>query len=118
MVDHSMVTRTSLVGREVELQLVDRLIDGVLERGGALVVSGEPGVGKSALLAAAAARADDHGMRVLRATGVQSEAKLPFAGLHQLLQPILTGIDELADLQRTAILAAFGRAESPAPDLF
>jgi DNA-binding CsgD family transcriptional regulator len=110
--------RTSLVGREFELQLVAGLIDGVLERGGALILSGEPGVGKSALLAAAAERADDYGMRVLRATGVQSETTLPFAGLHQLLQPILTGIDELADPQRTAILAAFGRVESPAPDLF
>ena len=113
-----MVMRTSLVGREFELQRVDGLIDDVLERGGALMLSGEPGVGKSALLAAAAERAADHGMRVLRATGVQTEANLPFAGLHQLLQPILTGIDDLAGPQRTAILAAVGRADAAAPDLF
>ena len=118
MVEHATVMRTSLVGREFELQRVDALIDGLLERGDALILSGEPGVGKSALLVAAAARADDHGLQVLRATGVQSEAKLPFAGLHQLLQPILTSIDELAGPQRTAMLAAFGRAEPPAPDLF
>ena len=56
---------------------------------GGLVVRGEAGIGKSALLAAAAGLAADSGARVLSATGIQAEARLPFAGLHQLLRPVL-----------------------------
>ena len=87
-------------------------------RGGSLVLSGEPGVGKSALLREASARAARSGMLVLTATGVQSEAQLPFAGLHQLLRPVLGQLDGLAAPQRDAILAAFGLADAVAPDLF
>ena len=55
---------------------------------------------------------------MLKATGVQSEALLAFAGLHQLLQPVLGNIDELAGPQRDALLAAFGMTELSAPDPF
>ena len=74
-----------IVGREQELARLERLINGVSERGAALLVRGEPGIGKSTLLAAAVRYAETAGMRILRATGVQSEAQLPFAGLHQLV---------------------------------
>ena len=57
-------------------------------------------------------------MRVLRTTGVQSEARLPFAGLHQLLWPVLDHLDTLAPPQRHAVLAAFGMTERETPDLF
>jgi len=108
----------SLVGREREVAVVDSLVDRVGDRGGALVVRGEAGIGKSALLAAASRRATDSGMLVLGATGVQAEAQLPFAGLHQLLRPILAGGQELPAPQRTALLAAFGMTDTAAPDLF
>ena len=88
-----MLTASSLVGRESELHAIDQLLDDVHDRGGALAVTGGPGVGKSALLLETAARAADRGMLVLQATGVQSEALLPFAGLHQLLRPILGHLD-------------------------
>src|SRR6266481_2374736 len=86
---------TVLVGREPELEIVEDLLDRVAEGGHGLIVRGEPGIGKSALLAEVSARAGSRGMRVLTATGVRSEAKVSFAGLHQLLRPILGGVDEL-----------------------
>ena len=107
-----------ILGRERELAALEDLIDGVSDRGGALELSGEPGIGKSALMRESARRATARGMRVLRASGVQSEAHLPFAGLHQLLRPVLGGVDELPAPQRAALLAAFGMSEESAPDLF
>jgi hypothetical protein len=83
-----------LYGRDVERARVSELLDGAREsRGGALVVCGEPGVGKSALLADARERAVD--MQVLSAVGVESEAELPFAGLHQLVRPVLGFVEVL-----------------------
>ncbi|HEY6887607.1 MAG TPA: ATP-binding protein, partial [Solirubrobacter sp.] len=79
---------TPLLGRADELRLVASLLDEVATRGQALVLRGEPGIGKSQLLAEAARGARERGMAVLTATGVQSEASLPFAGLHQLLRPV------------------------------
>jgi DNA-binding CsgD family transcriptional regulator len=108
-----------LYGRDRELgvaaELVGRLGGGV---GGALVVRGEAGIGKSALLAAAATRARDSGARVLQAVGVQSETRLPFAGLHQLLRPVLPRADRLPARQRAALLSAFGMSDEAPPELF
>jgi AAA ATPase domain len=112
------MTVLPLVGRERELGVVAGLVDRVGERGGALVVCGEAGIGKSALLAAANRRATDRGLLVLTATGVQSEAHLPFAGLHQLLRPVLAGAEGLPARQRVALLAAFGMTGAAAPDRF
>jgi DNA-binding CsgD family transcriptional regulator len=112
------MTMPPLVGRERELGVLDGLVDAVGDGGGALVVWGEPGIGKSALLAMASRRATDRGMQVLTATGVQSEAHLPFAGLHQLLRPIIAGAEGLPVRQRVALLAAFGMTEVAAPDRF
>lgn len=107
-----------LIGREREMGIVDDLVGNVKERGGALVVTGEAGIGKSSLLSKAERFAQDRGMRVLQTTGVQSEAHLPFAGLHQLLRPILSGADDLPTPQREALRAAFGMTEAATPDLF
>ena len=116
--DQAVLTASSLVGREPELHMVDQLLDDLPDRGGSLVVTGGPGVGKSALLLEAAARAADRGMLVLQATGVQSEALLPFAGLHQLLRPVVSHLDALAAPQRDAMQAAFGLADGLVPDFF
>jgi DNA-binding CsgD family transcriptional regulator len=107
-----------LLGREHESELLDDLVDGVGEHGAALVVRGEAGIGKSALLAVASARARAEGMLVLTATGVQTESQLPFAGLHQLLRPLLDHADELPAPQREALYAAFGVRDDPAPNRF
>jgi DNA-binding CsgD family transcriptional regulator len=118
LTERPMAATTSLFGREPEIAAIDRLIDHAHARGGALVVSGPPGIGKSALLAAAAVRARGGGMTVLTTVGVPSEARLAFAGLHQLLQPVLGNIDELPRPQRDALAAAFGMIEGPAPNAF
>ncbi len=107
-----------IFGRERELSQLYGLVDRVQERGAALLVRGEEGIGKSTLLAAAGRRAEDVGMQVLHATGVQSETQLPFAGLHQLMLPVLGEVDRLPAPQRTALLAAFGMTEEEAPDRF
>ena len=99
----------TLVGREPELRTIHELVDRVGERGGAVVVRGEPGIGKSALLAEATRYAIGEGLTVLSATAVQSEARLPFAGLHQLLRPVLGGADGVgADPAVRAARAALG----------
>jgi len=114
----AMPAVTSLFGRESETHVLAELIDHLQDHGGSLVVSGEPGVGKAALLREASTRAQDRGMMILTATGVQCEAQLPFAGLHQLLQPVLGQIVVLPAPQRGAVLAAFGLTSAVAPDLF
>ena len=96
-----------LKGRRRECEVLDRLIEAV--RAGesrALVVRGEPGVGKTALLEYAVERAS--GCRVARAAGVQSEMELAFAGLHQLLAPMLDRVERLPTPQRDALRTAFG----------
>jgi DNA-binding CsgD family transcriptional regulator len=106
-----------LTGRSRELSVLDRLIDAV--RAGqsrVLVVSGEPGVGKTVLLDYLAGRAG--GCRVVRAAGVQSEMELAFAGLHQLCALMLDRLDRLPGPQREALRTAFGQSAGPAPDRF
>jgi len=111
------MTGPLLLGRERELRLLNDLIDHAQERGGALVVRGDAGIGKTALLAAARRGAVDRGFRVLTAAGVLSEAHIPFAGLHQLLQPILSHVDALLTAQRDRVLAAFGVTETKIGDV-
>jgi predicted ATPase len=108
-----------LYGRDRELGTVTGLVGQLgADRGGALVVRGEPGIGKSALLAAVRAGAGERGLRVLSAVGVQSEARLPFAGLHQLLRPVLPRAGQLPTRQRAALLSAFGMSDEAAAELF
>ncbi|RIV33200.1 helix-turn-helix transcriptional regulator [Micromonospora radicis] len=108
----------TLVGRDCELSI----IDGVLGRAGrgdaALLFVGDPGVGKSALLAAAAARAVRNRMRVLRCVGSVTETHLPYAGLHQALHPILGLADRLRPAQRAALGAAFGLTDDAVQSQF
>jgi DNA-binding CsgD family transcriptional regulator len=108
----------TLVGREPETRTIHDLLDGVGERGAALALRGEPGIGKSAILDEASRYAMGQGLTVLSTTGVESEARLAFAGLHQLLRPVLAGAEALPAPQRASLLAAFGMAEGAAPDLF
>ena len=98
--------------------MLDQLVVRIREQGGALVVRGAPGIGKTALLAAASAAASSRGVSVLRTAGVQSETGLAFGGLHQLLTPVLARLDRLPDPQRDALSAAFGVLDVPAPDPF
>lgn len=107
-----------LLGRLEEQSLLRRLLDEVPTRGQVLVLHGEPGIGKSRLLLEAARTAGERGMTVLTATGIQSEAHLPFAGLHQLLRPVRERATALPAVHRTALDAAFGLTHSPAPDHF
>jgi DNA-binding CsgD family transcriptional regulator len=100
-----------LRGRVVEKAAIDGLLSAARERvSGALVLRGEPGIGKTALLDYAQQSAD--GMRVLRCTGAESEAALPYAGLSLVLRPILNLTDALPAAQRRALDGAFGLAES------
>jgi DNA-binding CsgD family transcriptional regulator len=107
-----------LLGRDAEIELLASLLDGIQGGGGALVLSGEPGIGKSRLLAVAAGFARERGFTVLSATGVQSEAHLAFAGLHQLLRPLRFRAAELPAAQRAVLDAAFGLGQEPAPERF
>jgi len=107
-----------LLGRDAEIELLASLLDGIQAGGGALVLHGEPGIGKSRLLAVAAGLAREHGFTVLSATGVQSEAHLAFAGLHQLLRPLRFRAADLPATQRAALGAAFGLGQEPAPERF
>ncbi len=107
-----------LLGRDAEIELLASLLDGVQGGGGALVLYGEPGIGKSRLLAVAAGFARERGFTVLSATGVQSEAHLPFAGLHQLVRPLRFRTADLPAAQRAALDAAFGLGQEPAPERF
>ncbi|MFL5953793.1 MAG: AAA family ATPase [Gaiellaceae bacterium] len=107
-----------LHGREAELELIAGLLDGVRDRGAVLLVRGAPGIGKSALLGAAGTHARRHELQVLSAVGVQSEAHLPFGGLHQLLRPILGLAEWLPARQRDALLTVFGMSADGAAELF
>src|SRR6202050_1457134 len=106
-----------LTGRRGECGVLDQLV-GAVQAGAprVLVVRGEPGVGKSALLSYLAGHAP--GCRVVRAAGVESEMELAFAGLHQLLAPVLDRVDRLPGPQRDALRAAFGLSAGPVPDRF
>ena len=107
-----------LVGRDRELAIVDDMLERISERGSAAIIRGEPGIGKSALLIEASRRAASRGFRRLRMTGSQAEANLPFAGLHQLVRPVLGGLDALPDAHRQALFTAFGLVDAAAPDIF
>lgn len=105
-----------LVGRTVESGRLDALLAGAASgRGGALVVRGEPGVGKTALLENAVTRAD---ALVLRTVGVESESPLAFAALHRLLRPVLDSADRLSPAQAEALLVALGVRDGRSPDRF
>jgi DNA-binding CsgD family transcriptional regulator/tetratricopeptide (TPR) repeat protein len=117
---HDLVTgrrELSLRGRSHECGLLDRLVQDVSSgRSGAVVLRGEPGVGKTALLDYAVESAS--GLTVVRSVGVESEMELPFAALHQLCAPMLDRLDRLPGPQREALGTVFGLSAGPAPDRF
>jgi DNA-binding CsgD family transcriptional regulator/tetratricopeptide (TPR) repeat protein len=106
-----------LRGRSAECAVLDGMLEAVRDGSGrALVLRGEAGVGKTALLRYAVESAAE--MRVGRAVGVESETELPFASLHQLCAPMLDRVEELPAPQRTALRIAFGLSAGAAPDRF
>lgn len=109
---------TRLYGREREIAFVQDLINRAESKGSAIVVRGEAGIGKSSLLAEAARYARERGMQVLATSGAQSETHLPFAALHQLLRPVLDGIQGLEPLQRSALSSALGMIDPVEPNPF
>jgi DNA-binding CsgD family transcriptional regulator len=106
-----------LFGRERERQILDSLLNGARTgHGGVLVVDGDPGVGKTALLDDVIDSAKD--FRVVRTAGVEAEMELPFAALVQLCTPALDLDERLSPPQREALEVAFGISPGPAPDPF
>ncbi|MFI5613302.1 AAA family ATPase [Amycolatopsis sp. NPDC051903] len=104
-----------LRGRERELRTLEALLAGAREgRGGALLVRGEPGIGKTALISAALAGATD--LRVTQVRGAECESAFPYAGLHQLCAGLLERLPLLPDPQHAALRVAFGLADGPPPN--
>src|ERR1035441_247354 len=104
-----------LLGRQAESVALDRLLESARSgNGGAIVVHGEPGIGKSALLGHAMAEAT--GFHVLRTVGSEAEMEVPFAALHQLCAPTLVSLEQLPAPQRDALGVAFALTAGPAPD--
>ncbi|HJR94961.1 MAG TPA: AAA family ATPase, partial [Gaiellaceae bacterium] len=106
-----------LIGREAECARVEELLDRArMGRSGALVIRGEPGIGKTALLDHAAARAD--GATVVRTSGIESEAELQFSGLLDVCRPLLHRLAELPANQQEALRAVFDLGPAVAADRF
>src|SRR4051795_11313435 len=107
--------KPTLRGRADECALLDALV-GAIRRGEGrpLVVRGEAGIGKTALLEYLAGSAPD--LTLLRAVGVESEMELAYAGLHQVCAPLLDRLDRLPAPQRQALRTTLGLLEGPVPD--
>src|SRR6188472_1200586 len=106
-----------LVGREAEQRALDALLQSARdERSAALVLRGEPGIGKTALLGYATDSATD--MKVLRCVGIEAEHELPFAGMHQLVRPCLDLVDRLPAPQAAALRGALGLSFDGVSDRF
>jgi DNA-binding CsgD family transcriptional regulator len=107
---------TAPLGRDGELARIRSFLDRAATDGGALLLFGEAGVGKTVLLNAAADLASLDGTRVLRAGGVEFEADLPFSALHQVLLPLLAELEQLTATQRDALHIALGFIDGDAPN--
>lgn len=108
-----------LLGRRAEREAVERLLAGVRDgHSDALVIAGEAGIGKSALLEHMRRIATDLGFRVEDSVGAQAEAQFAFAGLHQLCTPLLDRVGSLPEPQQAALDVAFGERAGPPPDRF
>ncbi|MET8309672.1 AAA family ATPase [Micromonospora sp. NPDC005173] len=104
-------------GRAAERDQIDRMLDAAVDGASStLLIHGEAGIGKTALLDYAAARAS--GMRVLRIDGLESETELAFAGLHQLFLPVMDLVDQLPGPQARALRAVFGLTDDTVRDRF
>jgi len=107
-----------LVGRDAELRQLHTALATASEHGAAVLVTGQPGIGKTSLLDAVVREARSRSYRTLAVTGLESESQLPYAGLHQLLQPVLEASGKLPGPQRTALLTALGMRDGTPPDTF
>ena len=112
---HSVRTRDRLTGRSAETAVLASFVGSASSTGAALLVTGEPGVGKSVLLDATAQEASASGATVLRAGGVEFEAEISFAGLHQVLLPLLDEVECLPEPHREALTVPLGLSRGPVP---
>ncbi|GIF51377.1 LuxR family transcriptional regulator [Asanoa ferruginea] len=108
---------SDLIGRVDDLARLSAFVDRARHGGGALLLSGEPGVGKSALLAAATAHAQAARTRILRADGAQFESTQSFAAVHQVLHPLLGTIESLGLAQQRVLDLALGLRRGSPPSL-
>jgi DNA-binding CsgD family transcriptional regulator len=112
-----MGRRGHLLGRDGEQRRVHELLGLTRNgRGGSLVISGEPGIGKTSVLEATTA--DPPGMQRLRVDGFEAESTIPFAAVHRLTIPLHDHLDRLPDRHRRALLVASGSSAGPPPDRF
>ena len=113
----TLLPRSGLLDRGAERDVLDRLVARVRAgQSGVLVLRGEAGIGKTALLEHLSGAAE--GCRIVRAAGVESEMELAFAGLHALCGPMLGGLAHLPGPQREALSTAFGVSAGAPPDRF
>src|SRR5271170_8102420 len=106
-----------LYGRDAELAALSDLLDQARHGiSGTLVLRGDPGIGKTALVSHVIAQSD--GFRIIRGAGIEEESELPFAGLHLLLRPALDRVDALPGVQAEALRGALGLAKAGPPDRF
>src|ERR1700761_1207853 len=106
-----------IVGRDDELRYLRDFVDRLRLEGETLLLSGDPGVGKTVLLDATARYARAQGYRVVHAAGVEFEAGVSFAALHLVLQPLFGELENLAEWHRDALTTALGLREGPRSDL-
>ena len=106
------------LGRDHEQEVVRKYIAALPRRGGSVVITGDPGIGKSTLAEFARQAAVQQDVLILTVTGVPAESRLPYAGLHQLLRPVRAGIRDLPGPQADAIRTAFGHSSGHVPDRF
>ncbi|KUF18183.1 AAA family ATPase [Streptomyces silvensis] len=107
-----------LTGRATQRAVIDAALAGIATSGASVILRGDPGTGRTALLGAAEATARRAGLRVLRMTGAEAESELPFAALHQVLWPLLDDSDGLSAPQRHALESALGVREGTPPEGF
>src|SRR4051794_20568150 len=107
-----------LLGRDAEVELLTALLDHIDAAGSVLGFRGEPGIGKSRLLAEGARLARERGINVLGTTGVPTEAHLPFAGVHRLVPPVRKDAANLPAPQRASLDAALGVADDAPREQF
>jgi DNA-binding CsgD family transcriptional regulator len=110
--------RAPIRGRSAEIEVLTGLLDDVERTGAALVVRGDPGIGKSRLLSEAIALATERQMKVLATRGVQSEARIAFGGLQQLLRPVRSHAAGLPAMHQAVLDAALGIGDDEPPEHF
>ncbi|MGW8654996.1 AAA family ATPase, partial [Nocardia salmonicida] len=113
-----VMSQSPLIGRDRYLSMLRNLLErAVAGNGSAMVLRGQAGIGKSALLSNIRQLATDQGLTVVSAVGVENEAGLPFAALHQLLRPLESEVAKLPVSHQHTLRAAFGQ-EDGSPDLY